>query len=70
MQLAICLLGNSNLHLSRQKSNCSSHIVSPFMGVLFSVIHSRTLLENSLSAIVTQSRVLLTSPAGICDDRN
>ena len=62
MQLAICLSGNSHLHILRQKSNCSSHIVIPFMDVLFGVIHSRTLLENLLSVIVTHSSVLLPSP--------
>ena len=59
MKLAIWS-GNSHLHLLRQKSNCSCHIVTPFMDVLFGVIHSRTLLENLLSAIVTHSSVLLT----------
>ena len=34
----------------------------PFMDVLFGVIHSRTLLENLLSVIVTHSSVLLTPP--------
>ena len=62
MQLAICWPGNSHLHLLRQKSNCSSHIVTPFMDVLFGVIRSRTLVENLLSVIVTYSGVLLTSP--------
>ena len=47
--------------LLRQKSNCSN-IVTPFMDVVFGVIHSRTLLESLLSVIVTHSRVLLTSP--------
>ena len=61
MQLAICWSGSSRLHLWRQKSNCSSHIVT-FMDVHFGVIHSRTLLENLLSVIVTHSSVLLTSP--------
>ena len=32
-----------------EKSNCSSHFVTPFMDVLFCVNHSRTLLENLLS---------------------
>ena len=53
MQLAICWLESSHLHLLRQKSNCSSRIVIPFMDVHFGVIHSRTLLENFLSVIVT-----------------
>ena len=44
------------------KTNCSNHIVTPFMDVLFGVIHSRTLLENLLSVIVTHSSVLLSSP--------
>ena len=62
MQLAICWSENSHLQLLRQKSNCSSHIVTPFMDVLFGVIHSRALVENLLSFIVTHSNVLLTSP--------
>ena len=75
LQLAICWSGNSHLHLLRQKSNCSSHIVTPFMDVLFGVIHSITLLENLLSVIVTHSSILLTSQilqlkSGICDERN
>ena len=44
------------------KSNCSSRIVTPFMDVHIGVIHSRTLLENLLSVIVTHSSVLLTFP--------
>ena len=62
MQLAICWSGSSHLHLWRQKSNCSSRFVTPFMDAHFGVVHSRTLLENLLSVIVTHSRVLLTSP--------
>ena len=63
MQWAIFWSGNSHLHLFRQKSNCSGHIVTPFMDMLFSVIHSRvTLLESLLSVIVTHSSALLTSP--------
>ena len=46
MLLGICWSGSSHLHLLRQKSNCSSHIVTPFMDVLFAVIHTRTLLKN------------------------
>ena len=61
MRLTICWSGNSNFHLLRQKSNCSSHIVTPFMDVLFGVIHSRTLVENLLSVIVTHSSILLMS---------
>ena len=49
MQWAICWSGNSHLHLLKQKSNCSSHILTQFMDVLFGVIHSRTLLESLLS---------------------
>ena len=44
------------------KNNCSSYIVSPFLDVIFGVIHSRILLENLLSVIATHSSVLLTSP--------
>ena len=62
MQWAICWSGNSHLHLLRQKSNSSSHIVTSFMDVLFGVIHTRTLSENLLSVIVTHSSVLLPSP--------
>ena len=36
----------------------SSHIVTPFMDVLFGVIHTRNLLENLLSVLVTHSSVL------------
>ena len=32
----------------------SSHIVTQFMGVLFCVIHTNTLLQNFLSVIVTE----------------
>ena len=47
----------------------------PIYGCHFGVIDSRTLLENLLSVIVTQSSVLLTSPkhqleSGFCDERN
>ena len=45
MQLAIIWSGSSHLHLLRQKSNCSSHIVTEIMDVLFSVNHTRTLLD-------------------------
>ena len=62
MQLAICWSGNSHLHILRQRSNCSSHIVIQFMDVVFGAIHSRTLLESLLSVIVTHSSVLLRSP--------
>ena len=63
MLLAICWSESSHLHLFRHKSNCLSHIVIPFMDVLFGVIHTRTLLENLLSVLVTYSKVSLTSPA-------
>ena len=33
--LVICWSGSSHLHLLRQKSNCSSHIVSQFIDVLW-----------------------------------
>ena len=62
MLLEICWSGSSHLHLLRQKSNCSSHIVTKFMDVLFDVIHTRTLSENLLSVTVTHSIVSLTSP--------
>ena len=58
MQWAICWSGNSDLHLLRQNSNCSSHIVTQFMDVLFDVIHSSTLLESLLSVIVTFKRLI------------
>ena len=48
MQLAICWSGSSHLHLRRKKSNCSNHIVTQFMDVLFGVILTRTLSENLL----------------------
>ena len=60
MQWAICWSGSYHLYLLRQKSNCSSHIVTQFMDVLFGVIHSRTQLENLLTVIVTHSSVLFT----------
>ena len=62
MLLAICWSESSHLHLLRQKFNCSGHIVTPFMDVLFDVIHTRTPLENLPSVLVTHSSVLLTSP--------
>ena len=62
MLLAIYWSGSSHLHQWRQKSNCSSHIVTQFMGVLFGVIHTNTLLENLLAVIVTHSNDLLMSP--------
>ena len=43
------LIRSFNLNQWRQKSNCSSHIVNQFIGVLFCVIHTTTILENSLS---------------------
>ena len=70
MQLAICWSGSFHLLLGRQKSNCSSHIVTQFMDVLFGVIHTRSRLENLLSVIVTHSNDLLMSPSIICDERN
>ena len=62
MQFSICWSGSSHLHQRRQKSNCSSHIVTQFMDVLFGVILIRTLLGNLLSVIVTHSNDLLMSP--------
>ena len=61
MQLAICWSGSSHLHILRQKSNWSSHIVTQFMDVLYGVIFTKTLLENLLSVIVTHSSILLMS---------
>ena len=40
MQLAICWSGSSDLPKRRQKSNCSNHIATKFLGVLFGVIHT------------------------------
>ena len=67
MQLAILWSGSSLLHQWRQKSNCSSHIVTQFINVFFGVIHARTLLENLLSCKVTHSNVLtsLDTPARV-----
>ena len=62
MQLEICWSRSSQLYLWRQKYNCSSHIVTQFMDVLFGVILTRTLLEILLSVIVTHSNDLLMSP--------
>ena len=62
MQLAICLSGSSHLHLRRQKSNCSSHIVTQFMDVLFDIMLTGIILENLLSVVVTYSNDLLMSP--------
>ena len=55
MQLAIFYSGSSHSHLRRKKFNCSSHIVTHFIDVLFGVILIRTLLENFLSVIVIQT---------------
>ena len=55
MLFLICWSESSHLHLLRQISNCSSHIVTPFMDVLFGLIHTRTLLENLQSVLVTHS---------------
>ena len=62
MLLVICWSGSSHSHLLIQKSNCFSHTVTLFMDVLFGVIHSRTILENLLSVLVTHSSVLLMFP--------
>ena len=45
-----------------KKSNCSNHIVTPCMNVLFGVILTITLLEIFVSVIVIHSSVLWTSP--------
>ena len=75
MQLVICWTESSHLHQWRQNSNFSSDIVTQFMGVLFGVIHAKTLLENLLSVIMTHSKDLLMSSihqleSGICDEHN
>ena len=49
MQLVMCWPGSSHLHIFRQKSNCSSHIVTLLMDVLFGVIHSITLRKVNVS---------------------
>ena len=48
MQLEMRWWGSSRLHLWREKSNCSSHIVTQFMDVLFGVIQTRSLFKNLL----------------------
>ena len=58
MMLAICWSGSSHLHLLRQKSHCSSHVVTTFMDVLFGVIHTRTLLKNFVSFSDTFKRLI------------
>ena len=60
--MVICWSESSHFYLLTQKSNCSSHIVTPFMDVPFGVTHTRTLLENLLSVLVTHLSVLLKSP--------
>ena len=62
MQWAICRSGNSHLHLLGQKSNCSSHIVTQFVYILFGVIHSRTQLESLLSVITDTFKRLINVP--------
>ena len=64
MQLAICWSRSSHLHLLRQKSNCSSHIVTQFMDVFFwrhSYHNTIIKFTGSYSELVTHSSVLLTS---------
>ena len=63
MQWEICTSRNFHYNLLRQKSNCSSHIVTKFMDVLLGVIHSWTLLEIKLtvSNCYRDTSVLLTS---------
>ena len=53
MQLAICWSWSSNLLLSIQKYNCSSHIVTPFIDVLFGVIHT---MEKSIRKVTAGYR--------------
>ena len=47
--MAICWSRSSHLHLLRQKSNCSSRIVTPFMDVHCAVIHSKTIRKLTVS---------------------
>ena len=49
MQLGICRSESFHFDQWRQKLKSSSHIVTQFMGVIFGVIHTSTLLENLLS---------------------
>ena len=73
MHMVICWFGGSHLHLLRRKSNCSCHIVTPFMDVLFGVINTRTIFENLLSVMVTHSKCLinvLRVESGIFDEHN
>ena len=76
MQRAICWSGSSHLLLLRQKSNCSSHIVTAFMDVLFGVIHSRSLLEIYTVSYSDTFKRLIIRPqiyqleSGFCDERN
>ena len=67
--------GSSNLHLWRQKSNCSSHIVTQFMDVLFGVIlpelYYRKLIvsySGTLKRLINVPKY--TSSSGIWDERN
>ena len=59
--LAISWSGSSHLHLWRQKSKCSSHVVTQFMYVISGVMHTRTLLEN-LSVICDTFNRLINVP--------
>ena len=58
MLLGICWSGSSHLHILRQKSNCSSHIVTPFMDVVFGVIHTRTIRKLTVSISDTFKRLI------------
>ena len=58
MLVGICWSGSSHLHQLRQKSNCSSLIVTTFMDVLFGVIHTRTLRKLTASFIDTFKRLI------------
>ena len=47
LQQAKCWSGSSYLYLWRQNSNCSSHIVTQFMDVLFGVIHTNNIYSKT-----------------------
>ena len=57
MLLVICWSESSHLHLLMKKFNCSSHIVTPFMDVLFGVIHTKTLKKLTVSFSDTFKRL-------------
>ena len=46
----------------RETESHPLYIVTPFMGVLFGISHTRTRGQNLLSVLVTHSSILLMSP--------